>query len=261
MRFAAALILCAMPMTCARAVELQKDTSQAFDRYIRDTETDLERRLQPGGNFLWVDDQPERARLARAGQVVIEHRGSRDAIPAPRGLIHDWIGAVFIPGATLARTIGLVQDYNHHQDVYKPEVLASRLLSRDGNDFKIRLRVIKKKVITVVLDTDYDVRYFPLDAARCRSRAYSTRIVEVENAGKPDERDIPPGNDHGFLWRLNTYWRFQERDGGVYLECEAVSLTRSIPAGLGWLIEPVIKTLPRESLANTLRTTRTVLAK
>jgi len=261
MRLAAALILCGLPITCARAVELQTETIQAFERYIRETEAGLDRRLQPGGNFLWVDEQPERARQARAGQVVIENRGGRDTVPVPKGLIHDWIGAVFIPGATLAQTLALVQDYNHHQDIYKPEVLASRLVSRDGDDFKIHLRVMKKKVITVVLDTDYDVHYYPLDAARCHSRAYSTRIVEVENRGQPDERETTPGNDHGFLWRLNSYWRFQERDSGVYVECEAISLTRAIPAGLGWLIQPIIETLPRESLANTLRTTRAALAK
>jgi len=261
MRLAAALVLCGLPITCARAVELQHETIQAFERYIRETEADLDRRLQPGGNFLWVDDRPERARQARAGQVVIENRGGRDTVPVPKGLIHDWIGAVFIPGATLAQTLALVQDYNHHQDIYKPEVLASRLVSRDGDDFKIHLRVMKKKVITVVLDTDYDVHYYPLDAARCHSRAYSTRIAEVENLGTPGEHDTPPGNDHGFLWRLDSYWRFQERDGGVYVECEAISLTRAIPAGLGWLIEPIVKTLPRESLENTLQKTRSALAK
>ena len=261
MRLAAALVLCGLPITCARAVELQKETVEAFDRYVRETEAGLAQRLQPGSSFLWVDDQPERTRQVRAGKVVIENRGGRDTIPAPKGLIHDLIGAVFIPGATLGQTLALVQDYNRHQDIYKPEVLASRLLSRDGNDFKIHLRVMKKKVITVVLDTDYDVHYYPLDAARCHSRAYSTRIVEVENRGQPDERETTPGNDRGFLWRLNSYWRFQERDGGVYVECEAISLTRDIPVGLAWLIQPIIETLPRESLANTLRTTRAALAK
>ena len=147
------------------------------------------------------------------------------------------------------------------QDNYRPEVLASRLVSHSGNDFKVYLRLMKKKVITVILDTNYDVRYFPLDATRCHSRAYSTRIAEVENAGKPHEHVLPLGNDHGFLWRLDSYWRFQERDGGVYVECEAISLTRSIPAGLGWLIEPIIQSLPRESLANTLRETRTAIGK
>jgi hypothetical protein len=135
----------------------------------------------------------------------------------------------------------------------------SKLISRNGNDFKIEMRLLKKKVITVVLDTYYDVHYTPVDAARWYSRSYSTRIQEVDNAGKPGERLQPAGHDHGFLWKLYTYWRFVERDGGVYVECQAVSLTRDIPTGLGWLIEPIIRQLPKESLVNTLRKTHDAL--
>jgi hypothetical protein len=258
-RLAAALVVCGLVVPCARAVELQPETVQAFEKYIGETEATLNRRLQPGNKFLWSDEDPRRAAQVRGGQVVIENRGERDTIAVPGGLIHDWVGAVFIPGTTLAKTLTLVQDYDRNQERYKPEVLKSRLLSRNGNDFKIYLRLMKKKAITVILDTEYDVHYLPLDNARCHSRAYSTRIAEVENAGKPDERTLPPGNDHGFLWRLDTYWRFQERDGGVYVECEAVSLTRAIPAGLAWLIEPIIRSLPKESLESTLRETREAL--
>jgi hypothetical protein len=95
-----------------------------------------------------------------------------------------------------------------------------------------------------------------VDTKRWYSRSYSTRIQEVDDPGTPEERLLPAGDDHGFLWRLYSYWRFEERDGGVYLECQALSLTRDVPTGLGWLIEPIIRQLPRESLANTLRSTR-----
>jgi hypothetical protein len=123
------------------------------------------------------------------------------------------------------------------------------------------MRLLKKKVITVVLDTDHDVHYYPLDSTREHSRSYATRISEVENPGRNDEHVLEPGEGHGFLWRLNSYWRFQERDGGVYIECQAVSLSRGIPTGLGWMIEPIIKSLPRESLASTLLETRQALEK
>lgn len=261
MRFAAALALCGCCVSGARAVELKPETVRAFDAYIRDTEARLDQRLLPGGRFLWVEDAPGRAAKVRQGEVAIENRSASGKMAVPGGLIHDWIGAVFIPGVTLVKTLGLMQDYDRNADNYKPEVLASRLIIRQGNDFKVYLRLMKKKVITVILDTDYDVRYFTLDGGRCHSRAYSTRIAEVQNAGKRDERVLPPGEDSGFLWRLYSYWRFQERDGGVYVECEAISLTRGIPAGLGWLIEPIIISLPRESLENTLQETRTALQK
>jgi hypothetical protein len=253
--------LCIVCIAGAYAAELKPETVAAFDRYVRGTEARLDVRLRPGAKFLWVDDAPESARQVRAGQILVENRSREDGTPVSGGLIHDWIGAVFIPGVTLDALLARVQDYNHHQEIYQPEVLASRLVSRNGGDFKIYLRLMKKKVITVVLDTDHDVHYVRLDAARCYSRSYTTRITEVEHPGARDERALPPGEDQGFLWRLDSYWRFEERDGGVYVECEAVSLTRTAPAGLGWLIGPFIRTLPRESLGNTLRETRAAFGK
>jgi hypothetical protein len=242
------------------SAELQPRTVAAFDDYARRAETRLDE-LQKGSTFLWADQLPERSRQARQGQVLAESLTGKEPVSVPGALIHDWVGAVFIPGATLERVLLLVQDYDRHKDVYKPEVIGSRLVSHNGNDFKIRLRLQKKKVITVVLDTDYDIHYVPVDSTHWSSRSLSTRIQEVENAGKPSESSLPADDDHGFLWRLDSYWRFVERDGGVYVECEAVSLTRDTPRGLGWLIEPIIRDLPRESLINTLRKTREAMGK
>ena len=191
---------------------------------------------------------------------------TRDAfgseLEAPGGLIHHWVGDVFIPGASLQQALDLVEDYDHHQDVYKPEVVRSRLVSRERNDFKIFYRLVKHKVITVTLDTEHDVRYTRVDDSHWYSRSVSTRIAEVADAGEPREREKPVGHDGGFLWRLNSYWRFVERDGGVFVECESISLTRDIPTGLGWMVGPFVTSVPKESLERTLVSTRSaVLAK
>jgi hypothetical protein len=241
------------------ATDLKPPTVQAFDDYIRRVESRLDQEVK-SPTFLWADQDPERSKQLRDGQVLAVSLTGKNAMTVPDGLIHDWIGAVFIPGATVEKTLAMVEDYNHHKDIYKPEVIDSKLLSHTGNDFKIQLRLLKKKVITVVLETDYDVRYTQLDKARWYSRSYSTRIQEVDNAGKSSERLQPVGKDHGFLWRLYSYWRFVERDGGVYMECQAISLTRDIPTGLGWMIEPIVRQLPKESLVNTLSKTRDALA-
>jgi hypothetical protein len=241
------------------ATDLKPRTGQAFDDYVRKVETRLDQEVK-SPRFLWSDQAAGRAGQVRQGQVLAESLTGKNPMPVPDGVIHDWIGAVFIPDVTLEKTLALVQNYNHHKDVYKPEVIDSKLLSRNGNDYKIQLRLLKKKVITIVLDTWYDVHYVHVDPTHWYSRSYSTRIQEVENAGKDDERLDPAGKDHGFLWRLYSYWRFVERDGGVYVECQAVSLTRDIPTGLGWMIEPIIRQLPKESLVNTLRKTRDALA-
>jgi hypothetical protein len=177
----------------------------------------------------------------------------------PNGLIHDWVAATFLPDTSLKDTLALIQDYDNHKNIYKPEVIDSKLISHHDNDFQIYLRLLKKKIMTVVLDTDHEVHYRCLDSARWLCRSYTTRIAEVENAGSPKETVLPPDTGYGFLWRLNSYWRFQERDGGVYLECRAISLSRDVPFGLGWIIEPIVQKLPKESLVNTLESTRQAL--
>ncbi len=240
-----------------RAAQLKPQTVDAFESYIRRAE----KRLDERSSFLWVDESPDRLRLARQGQTVVRPFGTKPITDVPDGLVHDWVGAIFIPRATLAQTLALVQDYNRNKELYQPEVMDSKLLARHGNDFKIYLRLKKKKVITVVLDTEHDVHYYPVDQARWRSVSKTTKIAEVEDPGKRTEHALPPGTGHGFLWKLYTYWRFEERDGGTWVECEAISLTRDVPTGLGWLIEPIIRDLPKESLENTLARTRAALAR
>ncbi|HVX67139.1 MAG TPA: hypothetical protein VHA11_11085 [Bryobacteraceae bacterium] len=231
---------------------------EAFGRYVKTAEARIDERVRTQ-DYLWSDDTPERLRMLQAGQVAVAPLTGKGDAPLAGGLVHDWIGAVFVPGATLAQTLTSVQDYGRNKLTHRPEVIDSKLLSRNGNDFRVYLRLMKKKVITVVLDTEHDVRYFPVNATFCHSRSYTTRIAEVENPGQPNEHALPEGEGHGFLWRLYSYWRFLEKDGGVYIECQAISLTRDVPTGLGWLIEPIIRGLPRESLVSTLNSTRNAI--
>ena len=240
----------------ALPADLKPATVAAFDRYVGQTG----QRLNSRKIFLWADESPDRGRRVRGGEVLVEPTRPRAVTEVTDGLIHDWVGAVFVPGVTLASTLEHVEDYDHARTHHR-EVLDSHIVSRNGNDFLVTMRLVKKKAITVVLDTEHDIRYFPLDATHCRSQSRTIKIAEVENPGKPGEHELPPGTGHGFLWKLNTYWRFQERDGGTWIECQAVSLTRDIPTGLGWLIEPIVRNLPRESLESTLRETAAALAR
>ncbi len=256
------------PRPLAPDVQLKRETLEAFLRYVQATEARINQELARPGAFLYIEGLPEgrRAKVVerlKNGGLDIERLKTRDTsggeIRAPGGLIHHWIGAVFIPGVTLGQTLDLLQDYNHHKDIYKPEMIRSRLISRNGDDFKIYYRLRKKKVIAVTLNTEHDVHYTVIDSTHGHSRSYSTWVAEVENADKPDEREKPIGYDNGFLWRINSYWRFEEREGGVYVESESISLTRDIPFGLGWLIKPFITDIPKESLQMTLGATRSAL--
>jgi hypothetical protein len=240
-------------------VKLEPQTVAAFDRYVRSAEQRLDAQARAGR--LWVAASPEREQRARKGEVLAEPVVDDGDIEVPGGLIHDWTGAVFIPGVTLDRALAMLQNYDNQKNVYKPEVIDSKVLKRDGDCFTVYLRLLKKKVITVVLDTTHDVQYFRPAPDFAYSRSLSTRIAEVENPGKPNEHVLTPGDDHGFLWRLDSYWEFAQRDGGVYVECEAISLSRGVPTGLGWMINPIVRSLPHESLVNTLRETRDALAR
>lgn len=266
--------LCAFAQP-ASAVDLEPRTVQAFDHYAQITETQIDSELASRSPYLWVERLPaERRAIAdaqlRAGEVVIERldalapngqANQGKPIAVPGGLIHHWIGTIFIPGATLAQTLAVEQDYDHHQEYFRPDVMRSKILRHDGNDFLIQMRLYKKKIITTVLDTEHEVHYTMVDATHAWSRSRTTRIQEVDNAGEANERLEPVGHDRGFLWRMNTYWRFEEKDGGTYVECQSISLTRDIPTGLGWLIGPYVTSVPRESLTFTLATTRSAVLK
>jgi hypothetical protein len=244
----------------AAAAELQNRTIQAFDRYVRLTEA----RLNGNGSFLWIDGLPD-ARRREALQIVqrkelsIERLETKDngrVVDVPDGLIHHWVGTAFVQGATIADALAILQDYNEHHRIYAPTVAASKLQSRDGDRFTFFLRFVMKKVITVTVNSDHEAVFRRPAADRAEGWIHSTRIAEVENAGTSSEREKPVGDDGGYLWRLNTYWRLLARDGGLYIHCESVSLSRGIPFGFGWMIGPFVTSIPRESLTFTLETTR-----
>lgn len=243
----------------AKPTRLKPQTLRAFEAYTREAEAEMKRTALASGSFLWSDSSSERTQKIHAGQIVAQFWSGKGPVKIPNGLIHDWIGAAFLPATSIKKTLALIQDYDNHKNVYKPEVIDSKLISHRHNDFRIYLRLLKKKIMTVVLDTDHEVHYNCLDPTRWLCRSYTTRIAEVENARTPKEKVLPSDTGYGFLWRLNSYWRFQERDGGVYLECRAISLTRDVPLGLAWIIQPIIQNLPKESLINTIESTRQAL--
>jgi hypothetical protein len=242
-----------------KPLQLNPKTLEAFEAYIHNAETEMEQSLHGSGSFLWSDQAPQRAQAVGQGQVVAQFWSGEGPVKVPNGLIHDWIAAAFVPDSNIQELLAVMQDYDNHKNTYKPEVIDSKLISRDGKDFQVYLRLLKKKIITVVLDTDHEVHYRPVDKTRWVCRSHTTRIAEVEHAGNPDERVLGPDTGYGYLWRLYSYWRLEERNAGVVVECRAISLTRDVPFGLGWAIEPIIEKLPKESLISTLEATRHAL--
>jgi hypothetical protein len=234
---------------------LKGDLQQKYDAYIAAAEARIQREVRSPA-YLWAEQSPERWKRVRKGGVVVEPWNAHGEIEVGNGLIHDWIGALFIPGVTLAQVTSFLQDYEVHKNYFRPEVIDSRLVSHDGNTWRLRYRVVKRYIITLVVNTDQTADYYPLSGTRLLTRSVATHIAEVKNAGKPGERELDPRKESTIVWRLNTYWRLEEKDGGVYVECQAISLTRAAPVGLGWLVNPIVRSLPGASVAHLLEATR-----
>ena len=174
-------------------------------------------------------------------------------------MLHHWQGTAFVPGATAAAFEHLLRDLPAYPQHFAPEVLRASLNTSAGDHLQTTLRVREHHVLTVTLDTAYDLTFSHPGPRRGSCTSRSTRITEIANPGTPAEHPLSPADAHGFLLRLNTYWTWQERDGGLYLQVETVSLSRAIPQGLSWALRPYVDSVPRDSLAFTLRSAREAL--
>ena len=260
------VLLCSAAIAAA---DLTPAMSAAFDRYARLTEQRINAEVSNPREFLWIDALPQNRhaevqRGLRQGGVIIERLKTRqDAqdIEVPDGLIHHWVGTVFVAKTTVKEAVALMQDYDRHSTYFAPAIARSKTLQRDGNRFRVALRFHVKKIISVTMDTENEAEFVHLAADRAHSRIRSTRVSEIGDAGTPQERAKPAGEENGFMWNLNTYWRFLERDGGTYIQCESLTLTRDVPFAFAWIIRPIVTQMPKESLTFTLAKARAALMK
>jgi hypothetical protein len=233
------------------AAEPPAAAAAAFNAYVGGVETRLVQEHRSAGEFLVPVDA---ARLRR-GELIVERVTADGGEGLPGAMLHDWRGTAFVPGARATDFERLMKNFDAYPQRFAPQVMQAKVVAQQGDHVQAVMRVRQKHGITVVMDTAYDVRFARLDAQHGYSISRSTRITEVDAAGTAKERALNASEEHGFLWRLNTYWSYEERDGGLYMQVESVSLTRAIPAGLGWLIGPFVESVPRDSLEFTLRAT------
>ncbi len=247
---------------CGRiAAEPSSQATAAYSEYVSQVEGRLARQHASAAGFVAPADDPQKAARLRNGELIVEKIETPRGMDLPGAMLYDWRGAAFVPGARAADFERLMQDYREYPRTYAPDVRSASVLEHDGDHYRVKMRVRQKHVITVVLDTAYDVTFRRLDSGHGYSLSRGTAVAEIDGAGTSAERTLGPNEEHGFLWRLNTYWSYEERDGGLYIEIESVSLTRSIPYGLGWAVGPFVESVPRESLEFTLRATRDALKK
>jgi hypothetical protein len=226
-----------------------------FNTYTQAVESRLIQQHRSPNTFLAPEvPAPEDAKTRlRQAELIIERIPSPTTTDLSGSLIHHWRGTAFASGAKAADFERLIRDFNAYPQHFSPQVLQASVISQDTDRMQASMRIRQRHVITVVMDTTYDITFGQLDVQHGYSISRSTHISEIDSPNTPAERALTPSQEHGFLWRLNTYWSYEERDGGLYLQIEAVSLTRSIPTGLAWAIRPYIESIPRESLEFTLR--------
>jgi hypothetical protein len=237
----------------------------AFNSYSRQVEARLVEQHRSGNAFL-APTGADAERRVRSGEVIIERLSPPLGDDLSGALLHHWRGTAFASGATAADFERLMRDVKAYPQHFAPQVLQARLIEpgsadQSGNHLQAWMRIRQHHVITVVMDTTYDITFGQRDAQHGYSLSRSTHIDEIDAPGTSREHSLSPAEEHGFLWRLNTYWSYEERDGGLYLQIEAVSLTRAIPSGLGWVVRPYVESIPRESMEFTLRSAVSALKK
>lgn len=251
---AAALLLAFTP--------LRAQPSPAADAAFAAYTQSVERRLagQHATTFLTAETlTPEALGRLHHGDLLLDHLTPPN--PATGTQIHHWRGTLFVPGATAAAFTHLLRDLPAYPRHFAPEVLRATLLSDTGDHLQTTLRVRQHHVLTVTLDTAYDITFTHPNSHRGTSTSRSTHIAEIADAGTPSEHPLSPADEHGFLYRLNTYWTWEEREDGLYLQIETVSLSRAIPTGLTWALRPFVDSIPRDSLTFTLTSARKALAR
>ena len=260
----AAVIAVAPSAQASEEAILKAKTASDFAKYVAAVEARRARDISDNEPFLGIERQPP-VQLTRTiaalkrGEVIVTRGAARDdssnEVSIEGGLINHWRGTVFVPNVKLEAMLKVLQE--PQSDKHKQEdVLSSRVVSRDGDRQKVFLRLRRTKFVTVVYDTEYDVEYRRLAQDRAWSNSISSKVVEIENAGTPREQALPEGNDSGFMWRLNSYWRYKQLDDGVLVEIESLTLSRSLPAVIGPLIRPIVNSTARESMTRTLASVR-----
>ena len=238
------------------AAALKPETKEAWDAYVQAANIAVQARLQTGSHFLWLDDEPGRAEDIRTRGYYIGPVGPNIPKKVPSGLIHDWIGVGFIRNATIDDVLKIMRDYDRYKEIYRPGVIDSTSHGTSGfNDFFSMRLVNRSAVAKTALDTDWEASYARVDDQHWYSVSHTTRIQEIEKFGTPSQRTLPQDEGTGLIWRLTSFTRLEERDGGVYTELEAIALSRDIPAALRLFVTPIVRRVSRDSLATSLQQT------
>ena len=198
----------------------------AFNSYTGAIESRLAQQHQSQDGFLASMRSASQIDRLRRGELIVERLTPVDKVAVPEAMLHHWRGTVFAPGAKAADFERLMKNFGAYPQYFSPQVMQAKMLSQDGDRMQVMMRVRQKHVLTVVMDTTYDINFGRLDAQHGHSISRSTKVSEIASAGTSDERVLSGKDEHGFLWRLNTYWSYEERKRRRTLHADRVCAYR-----------------------------------
>jgi hypothetical protein len=240
----------------AQAANLKTETVAAWDEYIQAVSVTLRDRVRPGGRFLWTYEASERMTKVHSGEIVVASAPGPNPRKVPGGLIHHWIAAAFLPNVKLDDVLEVTEDYDRYKEYYRPSVIASKAVARDDSNDYFSMQLMNKAFfLKTTLDADYQTTNVRLDDRHFYSVSRTTRIQEIEDYGGPNQHRMPEGQGGGYIWKLFSIGRLDQRDGGVYIELEAIALSRDIPAAVRFVVDPIVRSVSRSALLTSLTQT------
>lgn len=254
---ALAVLFLVLIVSSLQAAEPKREALQAWDEYIRIVNLHIAKSAAGTGQFLWTDESQDMARRVQRNEVVVANHNPEDV---PQGLIHDWVGAVFVPNVTLDRALSVVESYDRYDEFYKPLFSKCKVLERDGDQVKLNVIATQRAFsVTAAVETEDQVQVVRLSPNKVYITSNAVLVREIANYGQPTEHLFPENRRPGYVWREVTVQRLEARDGGVYVEWEMIVLSRGIPAPFRWLIKPLTDELPRKMMLDLLDETRTAV--
>jgi hypothetical protein len=228
------------------------ETMQAFRRYSAAVQRRAEAE-EATAHFLRMTALPDARKRLMAGEILTIRASELKLDPdvdIPDGQLQHWIGAAFIAHASLDRAIAGLQDYGNRKRYMQPVIIDSRVLSHTGDEFEIYLRLRQKALLPAVFDVVQRIKYIRPEPLHVLVESKSESVREVPSEDSPRGT---PARDRGLIWALDDYWRLAEGDGGVYIECEALVLSRQVPAVIRWFADGMIARASRRMLDGTLK--------
>lgn len=256
------LFACLLPLCLqVQGATLAPETVQAWAAYCAAARQRIDGRVHGPAPFLWAEESEQRMAKLRRGEIIVVPMNPPSPHSIPGGLVHDWMGAACIRGVKLDQVLAVMDDYSKYRDFYKPVVVDSSLESRFegaiGSERRFSLLLVNNSVFTHrAIECHWKQTAVRLSTNRAYTTAQTVSISEVRDYGSPDQQFLPENEGSGYIWRMCAFSRLEQREEGVYIELEALALSRDVPAGLSWIVDPIIRRVSRGSMQTSLTQTR-----